>query len=143
MLKRYMALVVGFIALSGCGKLRESTTDPGNGNPPDPTATFSRVQTEIFDRSCALGGCHDTNGRQGDMILARGSSYAQIVNRPSSEISSFARVEPQQPDRSYLYLKVTGAPGIVGEKMPFGGPYLSDSQLQLIRDWIRRGAPND
>ena len=33
--------------------------------------------------------------------------------------------------------------GITGDRMPQGGPYLTDAQTKLVRDWIRRGAPND
>jgi hypothetical protein len=27
--------------------------------------------------------------------------------------------------------------------MPQSGPYLTDARIKLVRDWIRRGAPND
>ena len=33
--------------------------------------------------------------------------------------------------------------GITGDRMPQGSPPLSDAQIKLVRDWIRRGAPND
>jgi hypothetical protein len=52
------------------------------------------------------------------------------------------RVTPSDVANSYLYRKITGA-GITGDRMPQGGPYLTDAQTKLVRDWIRRGAPND
>jgi hypothetical protein len=42
-----------------------------------------------------------------------------------------------------MYLKVTGDPSIVGSQMPLGGPPLSAALINLLRDWIERGAPND
>src|SRR5438128_7694426 len=126
-----------------CGRLKEPT-DPlgGSGDPIDPTATFTRVQTEIFTPTCAQLGCHDRLGRQEDQQLTAGVAYAQIVNHPSVEMPPLGRVAPADPANSYLYRKIIGA-GITGDRMPQGGPYLSDAQIKLVRDWIRRGAPND
>ncbi|HVS32339.1 MAG TPA: hypothetical protein VMS98_12920 [Thermoanaerobaculia bacterium] len=131
--------------LLGCGKLNEITApddDSGGGPPPDPAATFTRVQSEIFTPSCAVLGCHDTIGRQSDLILSTGRSYSEIVNRPSVQMPSLRRVQPNDPNNSYLYRKLTGV-GIVDERMPQFGPPLPADKLALVRDWIRRGAPND
>lgn len=134
-----------FLALAfvSCGKLNE-LTDPGlgGGEPIDPTATFTRVQTEIFTPTCAVIGCHDNLGRQQGQVLLPGQAYANIVSRPSTQMPSLMRVAPGDPARSYLYRKVTGA-GITGNRMPDSGPPLPDTHIKLIRDWIRRGAPND
>ena len=76
------------------------------------------------------------------MILEPDRAYAMIVNVKSVENASLNRITPGDPANSYLYRKITGA-GITGDRMPQGGPYLSDAQISLVRDWIRRGAPND
>jgi hypothetical protein len=131
------------LLLSACGKLAESPTDPGGGGEPvDPTATFTRVQNEIFTPTCAAIGCHDPLGRQEQLVLTPGQSYANTVGRASSQMPQLARVTPGDSANSYLYRKITGA-GITGDRMPQGGPFLTDSQIKLVRDWIRRGAPND
>jgi len=137
------SILVCILFLAGCGKLKELPTEPGGGGEPiDPTATFSRIQTEIFSPTCAAIGCHDPLGRQQGMILASGRAYAMIVGVQSTEMPSLHRIEPGDPANSYLYRKILGV-GITGDRMPQGGPYLSDAQIKLIRDWIRRGAPND
>lgn len=128
--------------LAACGELNLPTDPVGGGPPVDPTATFTRVQNEIFTPTCAAIGCHDTIGRQSGLLLTSGASYQSVVNVPSVEMPQLARVTPGDPGNSYLYRKVTGS-GITGDRMPQGGPPLSDAQLALIRDWIRRGAPND
>jgi hypothetical protein len=61
---------------------------------------------------------------------------------PSTENPSLNRITPGDAPNSYLYRKITGV-GITGDRMPQGGPVLNDAQIALVRDWIRRGAPND
>jgi hypothetical protein len=142
-MKRLAILAALLLAAASCGKLGESPTQPGSGAvPPDPTATFTRVQTEIFTPTCAAIGCHDTLGRQEGMVLKTGQAYANIVRIPSVENPSLLRILPNDPGNSYLYRKITGS-GITGDRMPQGQAPLTDAQILLIRDWIRRGAPND
>jgi hypothetical protein len=140
MRSRLVAVVA--LLLAACGKL-ELPTDPGAGSPPpDPGATFTRVQNEIFTPTCARIGCHDLLGQQSQQVLIAGRAYANIVNVPSVEMPSLNRVTPNDPTSSYLYRKITGA-GITGDRMPQSLPPLTDAQIALVRDWIRRGAPND
>ncbi len=127
---------------AACGELKSLPTAPPFEPPPDSGATFRRVQQEIFTPSCALSGCHDDFRRESQLSLSAAQSYAAIVNVPSVELR-LARIAPNDPERSYLYLKVKGGPGIVGDRMPLASPALTPAQQQLIRDWIRRGAPND
>jgi hypothetical protein len=136
-------LLASALCLASCGKLELPTTpDLGGGEPIDPTATFTRVQTEVFTPTCAQLGCHDTLGQQSQMILTPQRAYAQIVGVASVELPSLQRVRPNDPVGSYLYRKITGA-GITGDRMPQASPPLPDAQIKLVRDWIRRGAPND
>ena len=75
-------------------------------------------------------------------MLTPDVAYAQIVGVPSIEVPSVQRVKPGDATNSYMYRKITGV-GITGDRMPQGGPFLTDAQMALVRDWIRRGAPND
>jgi hypothetical protein len=137
-------VLASFLLLAACGKLTELPTSPGGpGDPIDPTATFTRVQNEIFTPTCAQLGCHHPIGRQENQVLTPASvAYAQTVNFPSVQMPQLMRVSPGDPANSYLYRKITGS-GITGDRMPDGLPPLTDAQIKLIRDWIRRGAPND
>lgn len=130
------------LLLAACGELKDLPTDPGDPDPIDQSATLTRVQTEVFTPTCAVLGCHDAFGNQSQLNLTRGTSHGQIVGRPSVQASNLNRVQPGQPDLSYLYRKILGT-GITGDRMPQGGQPLSDAQKNLVRDWIRRGAPND
>jgi hypothetical protein len=132
-------LLVAALAAAGCGT-KKSPIEPAD--PPDPTATFSRVQAQIFTPSCALSGCHAGPNPQRGMNLGAGVAYSMIVGVASAE-STRLRVAPGDPDASYLVSKVKGDATIAGSRMPFGGPYLPADKEKLLVDWVRRGAPND
>jgi hypothetical protein len=135
-------LVFIALLLTSCGELKSPTQPAGGGDPIDPAATFTRVQTEIFTPTCAQAGCHDLIGQQSQLVLSAGRGYVNTVNVTSVEMPQLMRVAPGDPANSYLYRKITGT-GITGERMPLQQPPLSDAQIKLVRDWIRRGAPND
>ena len=105
-------------------------------------ATFTAVQDRIFSTSCAFSGCHGGSSPALGMNLTQGMAYSNIVNVPSSQ-SSLDRIEPNDPANSYLYLKVIGDSSISGSQMPRGAQPLSQELMDLLRDWIDRGAPND
>jgi hypothetical protein len=127
------------LAAAGCGT-RKSPTEPADA--PDPTATFSRVQAQIFTPSCALSGCHAGAAPMLRLDLGAGKAYAQIVGVRSTE-SARVRIAPGDPAGSYMVSKVQGDATIAGSRMPFGGPYLPPDKEKLLVDWVRRGAPND
>ena len=49
------------------------------------------------------------------------------------------RVEPGDPDNSYLVQKLEGT-AAAGAQMPFGGPPLDEALIGDIRQWISDGA---
>ena len=130
------------LVLTGCGELKTPTEPLGSGDPIDPTATFTRVQNEIFTPTCATIGCHHPIGQQSQLVMIAGQAYGNLVNVSSVEMPQLRRIQPGDFANSYLYRKITGA-GITGDRMPQSLPPLSDAQIKLVRDWIRRGAPND
>ena len=136
----FATLAVAFVA-TGCGE-RKLPFEPPVGPTPNPSATFTRVQNEVFTPNCAVAGCHSTLGPQQGMSLAAGTAYGNIVRVPAVERASLNRVEPGNPDRSYLVKKLRGDPDITGVRMPDGGT-LTPAEIQLVIDWVRRGAPND
>jgi hypothetical protein len=61
---------------------------------------------------------------------------------PNCADSGLTIVEPDDPDASLLYLKVTTPP--CGNRMPASYfPYLDTKQTTQVHDWIARGAHND
>lgn len=100
--------------------------------------TLTQLQNDIFTPRCS--GCHPPSG--GGLDLRAGHTYSSTVNVPSSENPSLMRVKPGDPDNSYLYRKLVGS-GISGARMPAGGPFLTQSELDRVRGWILAGAPNN
>jgi hypothetical protein len=139
---RSCLLLLVLLFVTGCGELKTPTEPLGGGDPIDPSATFTRVQNEIFTPTCATVSCHHPIGQQSQLVLTAGTAYGNIVNVPSVEMPQLRRIQPGDVANSYLYRKITGS-GITGERMPLSLPPLSDAQIRLVRDWIRRGAPND
>jgi len=118
---------------------RTVTVEGGGGE----LATFTRVQNQVFSASCAFSGCHGGSSPAQGLNLSAGQSYDMIVNVASAQQSSMDLIEPNDPESSYLYLKIIGDPSITGSQMPRGGTPLSQDLMDLVRDWIDRGAPND
>jgi hypothetical protein len=129
------------LAAAGCGTVKSPTEPlPSEGGS---AFTFSRIQAEIFTPTCAKAGCHAASAASGGMVLEAGRAYGEIVNRPSTE-TNLDRIEPGDPERSYLIKKLRGDPDITGSQMPFDNPgSLTREQLDGIIGWVRAGAPND
>jgi len=102
-----------------------------------PNATLSSIQTNVFDRSCALSGCHNGDERPN---LSSGQSFSNLINVGSSE--GFEQVEPGNPSESYLYLKLIDT-DIEGSRMPLGENPLSQEITDSIKVWIENGALNN
>ena len=136
-MKSLTLLLVLVVMGTSCSPLT-TKTDMVFDPPPEGSATFGQVQKTVFDNSCALSGCHRNNVAPD---LSVGRSYAAIVNVKSSR--GMALVEPGDPDNSYLFLKIVADAKVSGRRMPPGGPYLTAEEIEVVRTWIERGAPDD
>lgn len=76
------------------------------------------------------------------MVLTSGLAYDNVVMVPANQNSSIFRVTPGDPANSYLWRKITAGQPIVGDRMPQTGS-ITESERQLVTDWILRGAPRD
>lgn len=121
--------------------MKSPTEPPGNGG--GPAFTFARIQAEIFTPSCATAGCHTAAAGVEGLVLEAGRSYGQIVNRPANQNRQLDRVEPGDPERSYLIRKLRGDPDITGARMPLDRGALTAEQMTGIVEWVRAGAPDN
>lgn len=115
----------------------EETPGPGDGQPVD--TTFTLVQRQVLGPSCALSGCH-ADAEYPNLSADR--AWTNLVGKASS-VSGLSLVTPGDPERSYLYVKITGGPGMEGSQMPRNRGALSAADKAVVRAWIARGAPND
>lgn len=128
-------------ACAGNGQGLDANGDPiGSNDVPESalTADFQSIQDHVFTPICVR--CHSGAAAPQGLQLDAAHSYALLVGVPSAEQPSLDRVSAGDPDHSYLILKLEGAAGIVGAQMPFGGPYLPQSTIDVIRQWISDGA---
>jgi hypothetical protein len=154
-LKEILVLAT-LVAMTGCGGSGDGLDD--NGEPPPPaqpspppapppppppppppaSSSFQEIQTTIFTPICT--GCHlGANAPQG-LRLDAANSYALLVNVASAEVPTLLRVNPGNPNASYLVQKIEGT-AAVGARMPLNGQALSQAQIDLVRGWIAAGAP--
>ena len=118
------------------------------GPTPDLEPTFSSIQKNIFETTDSAGrnacvNCHTNVGRVplGGLNLTHDVAYDQLVNISAIQIPSLKRVNPGDPEGSYMIHKMEGRAGILGRRMPFNGPpYLTDGQIQIVKRWIELGA---
>lgn len=142
--------VGGTVKLAGVGTIPPNTDIVGGDrvlvelegsiNPLIPaTPTLTAEIQPILTTSCALVNCHTGDGA-GALNLDAGSSFSEIVNVPSSQVTDL-RVKPGDPPLSYLFEKIISDRPRVGDRMPIGN-VLDPLDVEAIRQWIAGGAEN-
>jgi hypothetical protein len=111
----------------------------GGGGTEPLTADWQSIQDNVFTPICSP--CHSGAAAPKGLILDAAHSYQLLVGIPSTEEPTLERVKPGDPDSSYIILKVTGAPGIQGGRMPLDETPLPQSTIDVMRQWIANGAP--
>ena len=129
-------------ALAGCAGDGAGLDE--NGRPEGESAgtlqpTFKSIQDNVFTPFCT--GCHAGAAAPRGLRLDEGASYALLVNAASAEVPALRRVQPGNPDTSYLIQKLEGT-AAVGARMPLNAPPLPQATIDVIRQWITNGAPN-
>jgi uncharacterized protein (TIGR03118 family) len=126
------------VARDGAGN--EATSTAVAVNVVVAATSLAQLQTSIFTPRCS--GCHNGGSATlpGSMNLSStAASFAALVGVNSSEVPSLQRVNAGNPDISYLIDKLEGSQ-TVGERMPFGGPFLDAATIDQVRSWIQAGA---
>jgi len=110
--------------------------------PPPAAPTLTQLKSSAFS---VCGGCHTGGGTSlpASMDLTPAHIYTSIVGVASVEQPTLNRVKPGDPNNSYVVLKLEGAAGITGARMPFGGPYLDQATIDQVRAWVTAGAQNN
>ena len=98
---------------------------------------MNREVQEIFTQNCSVSGCHQGQFPPMGLNLEEDKYLDSLINVPSREKPSLKLADPGNPEESYLYLKITGAENIEGQRMPAQAPPLSGSSIQTIRNWIQ------
>ena len=114
--------------------------------PPPPPAgfgpVFSEIQANVFTPSCATAGCHSGANPSASLNLEAANSHAMLIGIASTQDAGTLRVNPGNPDMSYLIQKLEG-PGVMGARMPPNAAALAQADIDVIRQWITDGAIDD
>ncbi|GAB4515694.1 MAG: hypothetical protein Tsb0020_34340 [Haliangiales bacterium] len=86
--------------------------------------------------------CHYPGNSTGLDVLAVFDTETGLVGADSL-VSDKPRVDPGNPDNSFLVEKIEQESPSVGQQMPLRYPRLSAEELTLVRTWIAEGARNN
>ena len=89
----------------------------------------------VFTRSCVR--CHGERRASSGLNLAPETILSATAGVSSTQIPDIPLIAPGNPAGSYLIMKITGAEGIEGSRMPPGAA-LSESEIAIISEWISR-----
>ena len=130
------------LGLAGCGSGDSmNSNNPAGGTLPPITGlqpTLASIQDNVFTPICTK--CHTGAGAPQGLALDPGASAGNLINVPAPRDPSQIRVIPGNPDGSLLIHKLEGTQTL-GQRMPLGGPFLDQSTINVIRQWITAGAP--
>jgi hypothetical protein len=124
-------------ACAGNGEGLDENGRPAEAASDTLVAEFSSIQRHVFTPVCT--GCHSGASAPLGLRLDEGASFAMLVNAPSVEAPALNRVQPGNPDASYLIRKLEGT-ATVGGRMPLNAPPLPADTIAVIRQWIANGA---
>jgi hypothetical protein len=117
-------------------------------------STFERVQKQIFNQSCALSSCHDSQSQAGSLLLETGASRTNLIGVVPENVAAagvgWKRIDQTSPTTgdpatSFIVHKLHGDfPGPnFGDRMPLGRPKLNKTLIDVITNWVAAGAPDE
>jgi hypothetical protein len=101
---------------------------------------LGRVQP-LLNANC--GGCHGGEAPQGGFDLLSEGAYERLFEA-STQAPAMPFITPGEPSQSYLWIKLTGGDGLLGQTMPLDTSLmprpLPAGALADIETWIGSGA---
>jgi hypothetical protein len=130
-----LAIVVALV-IAGCADRGSNPVSTDQSAPPPPVTQSGSVSFQSQIKPIFLRyGCASCHGGSGGLFV---QTVAQIlqggVDGPG--------VISGKADASIIIKKLSANPPF-GDRMPQGGPYLPDSTMQVIKDWINQGAKDN
>jgi hypothetical protein len=129
-LKITTSVMLGAVVFLGCA---DKGSNPLDSNSPPPTQNVSFMNQVVpFFMNYGCDGCHGGNGGldvQTVTQLLRGGIHGPAIVAGNAESSIMVK-------------KLSASPSF-GDRMPRGGPYLTDSTIQILKTWINQGAKDN
>jgi len=128
-----MMTIFAVLATAGCGSGNGPSIQGGGILLP----IFDSIQVNALTPLCT--NCHVGATAPLGLRLDAANSYALLVGRASTQQPGLLRVNPGNPNASYLIQKLEGT-AATGGQMPLGAPALAQADIDIIRQWITNGA---
>lgn len=127
-------------ACAGDGSTLGPDGRPLSDSGEDSTAavTLSQLSAQIFTPKCAIRDCHGGPFVSENMSLEADRIAAATIGVASNQMPALKRIDPGNPDGSYLLRKVRGTGA--GKQMPLERAPLSAEEIALIVAWVEAGA---
>ncbi len=90
----------------------------------------------ILKQNCSVLDCHRGTYPRKNLNLEEDKFLKSLLNIPSQEVPSLKLVDKENPEQSYLLMKIKGDKAIVGRRMPLDSPPLRENEIKIIEDWI-------
>lgn len=130
----------------GCGIICEAgaVCDAGGCDcDPTPVSFSTDVLPILIDRCTALG-CHGPPMPRANLDLTAAVAFNELVGVSTDQCGGQRlRVEPGDPEGSYVVSKLDGIDLCFGTQMPKGATPLSTAARQTIKTWICQGAQDN
>ena len=163
------ALAVSLLVFAACGD-DNGTSEAGGGGNASTCVDYSGVSGEasfendvmgVFALSCNSTSCHGgaTPGAGLSLVATSASDRTALIGSlvgNSAQRSGMKLVVAGEPDISWLLVtceydkadfegcgNTTCSAQGCGVRMPMGGDKLTDSQLKVVRQWIKGGAKDN
>jgi hypothetical protein len=91
----------------------------------------------IFKQSCSTTGCHSGRFPSMNLNLEEDKFHDSLINVSSQQLRHLKLVDTEQPEKSYLLLKIKGDQAIDGKQMPLNAEPLSKAEIDALENWIR------
>jgi hypothetical protein len=93
--------------------------------------------SRIFMKNCSLSGCHQGQYPPLGLNLGEAQFQDSLINVPSQEVPRLKLMDTQNPEQSYLLMKIKGSEGIVGKQMPANSPPMEPEEILAIESWVQ------
>ncbi len=144
-----LAVTLTLVLAAACGGSDKSGTTPAPTVSLGASTSFQRIQSQLFEKSCAFNSCHAPGSTTTSLVLSGSGVHARLVS--VLPVNSVARgdglklVVAGKPDSSLLWHKLNQwlaghHAHNYGGAMPQAAPSLSVEQLNFVRQWIENGA---
>lgn len=132
--------LAGRIDYAGCSY----SADPASLNLLGEGVTWQARISKILEFNC--GGCHNAVSLQAGLNLVGDGVYDRLLEA-STQRPELNLISPNDPENSYLYLKLIGDDSITGNPMPYnpltGEGTLTEAEIADVLTWITNGAVED